>query len=235
MECLLLLHPGMVKPTRAGETAHRSHTVTGGKKVLVRLQPGRGKVKPCLARLNYRGPSLPVGRAHLRLGRERVPRGRRLFYPSRSAPAAAAPHLVALCAFRLSLSRLAIAIAPTPSSGHRPQLPTSFPPRPGATPPLPLARLSSRSRLCRKKGTRNPTTAAAVESRAGAVGQSGDEDGKGGGIKRRGAERPALPAGERRRRRLQRRQGGGGQQRGAAGQGQGRRTARSESAEPFPL
>jgi hypothetical protein len=67
MECLLLLHPGMVKPTRAGETAHGSHTVTGGKKVLVRLQPGRGKVKPCLARLNYRGPSLPVGRAHLRL------------------------------------------------------------------------------------------------------------------------------------------------------------------------
>lgn len=114
MECLLLLLPGVVKPTRAGvptAQGREGKCTSGSNQAAVKPWPG----------FSYRGPSLaaksePDGRISLvRRGERtysyRYRRGAGGVYFTPPAPPLLPPRLTwSLCAFRLSLSRLAIAL-----------------------------------------------------------------------------------------------------------------------------
>lgn len=182
MECLLLTLSGMVKPSTIPSHAH------------VRLlQPGRGKKKktsPARTRRQEEGKE----RGHGGHGRpfQAQQGGRRALSiftrlspapPDLPTPAAVARPLPAptlTCPGLSAISPFAFTArqpSPYPSSGHRPQLATVF-----FSPPPASSRSSRLPGLgfCRKKGTRNPTTAAAVESGTGR--------GKAGMRMKRGAE-----------------------------------------------
>lgn len=180
MECLLLTLSGMVKPSTIPSHAH------------VRLlQPGRGKKKyvsrPHAAPRGRKGEGARRPRAPIS-GAARWAAGAVYFYPSLSRSSrphhpccrrAPSPRPTLTCPGLSAISPFAFTArqpSPYPSSGHRPQLATLF-----FSPPPASSRSSRLPGLgfCRKKGTRNPTTAAAVESGTGR-GKAGMRDEKGG-------------------------------------------------------
>lgn len=183
MECLLLTLSGMVKPSTIPSHAH------------VRLlQPGRGKKKKNVSRPH----AAPRGRKGEGARRPRAPisgaarwaAGAVYFYPSlsrssrpphpccRRAPSPRPdPHLSrSLCHFSFRFHGSPAIALPL----QRAQAAASYPLFFHLRPPLHGSSRLPGLGFCRKKGTRNPTTAAAVESGTGR--------GKAGMRMKRGAE-----------------------------------------------